>query len=522
MKYILDSKQMKQVDNLTINKMGIPSVVLMERAALSVVELIVNKISKKSKIISVCGRGNNGADGIAAARILFERGYDDVTILMIGVGTDECELQLSIAKKSGIKIKKYTRNKVKLDEYNLIIDALFGIGLSRNVEGSYFDLISAMNDSKAKVVSVDIPSGINATTGQLMAIVVKADYTVTFGYKKTGLMLYPGADYSGKIKVADIGFPNAVIKKITKKAFTYTNEDIDLIPKKKKNSNKGMYGKVLVIAGSELMGGAACLAAHSAYRSGTGIVKVLTHENNRNAILKVVPEALISTYNSNYSLEQIENLISSELEWSSCIIIGPGLSKSKIAVRMTEYVLSKTKVPTIIDADALNIMADMIKKKDNNNNLDINTDNHFTSDQGAAFILTPHIGEMERISGFDKAAIKSDPIKYAEKFVLNFNMTYAKNLNVICVMKDARTIVSDSNGNVYINSSGNSGMAKGGSGDVLTGVIAGLISNNMSLFEAACMGAYVHGLAGDMSAVKKGEYGMKAGDIIDNICAVMK
>lgn len=512
MKYVLDSKQMKQVDNLTINKLGIPSVVLMERAALSVVELIENKVSKKSKVISVCGKGNNGADGIAAARILFEKGYD-VTILMIGTGTDECELQLSIAKKSGIKIKKYTRNKVKLDEYNLIIDALFGIGLSRNVEGSYLDLITAMNNSKAKVVSVDIPSGINATTGQLMAIAVKADYTVTFGYKKIGLMLYPGADYSGKIKIADIGFPNVVIKKISKKAFTYTNEDIDLIPKKKKNSNKGMYGKVLVIAGSELMGGAACLAAHSAYRSGTGIVKVLTHENNRNAVLKVVPEAIISTYNSNYSFEQLETLISSELEWSSCVIIGPGLSKSKIAVKMTEYVLSKTKVPTIIDADALNIMADMIQKND---------DQVFTSDQGAAFILTPHIGEMERISGFDKAIIKSDPIRYAEKFVVNFITAYVNNLKVICVMKDARTIVSDSNGSIYINSSGNSGMAKGGSGDVLTGVIAGLISNNMPLYEAACMGAYIHGLAGDMSAVKKGEYGMKAGDIIDNICTVMK
>jgi NAD(P)H-hydrate epimerase len=213
MKYVLDSKQMKQVDNLSINKMGIPSVVLMERAALSVGELIENKFSPDTKIVSICGRGNNGADGIAAARILFEKGYD-VIILTVGTGTPEFELQLSIAKKSGIKIKNYTRNKIKPNEYNLIIDALFGIGLSRKVEGIYADLVTSINNAKAKVVSVDIPSGINATTGQIMGNAVKADYTVTFGYQKKGLLLYPGADYAGKVKVSDIGFPHNVIHKI--------------------------------------------------------------------------------------------------------------------------------------------------------------------------------------------------------------------------------------------------------------------------------------------------------------------
>jgi len=515
MKYVLDSRQMKQVDNLSINKFGMSALVLMERAALGVASLIERKFSKSDRIISVCGNGNNGADGVAMARILFEKGYD-VTILIVGVGsTSESEAQLSIAKKAGIKIKKYTRNKIKLNEYNLIIDAIFGIGLSRNVEGNYSDLMSAVNDSKAKVVSVDIPSGINATTGQIMGNAIKADFTVTFGYKKIGLLLYPGTDYSGKIKVVDIGFPKVIIQKITKKAFTFSKNDINLIPKRMKNSNKGMYGKVLVIAGSEEIGGAACLAGLSTYRSGTGLVKVLTHKNNADAILKVVPEALISTYDTNYGDEQIMCMIAKELEWASCIIIGPGISKGKIAVILTKYVIGNTKVPTIIDADALNIMADIISETKANPDI-------FTSEDEATFILTPHIGEMERISGFGKAAIKSDPIKYAEEFVKSFSKTYAINVNIICVMKDARTIVLDSSGCAYINTSGNSGMAKGGSGDVLTGVIAGLISNKMPYFEAACMGVYVHGLAGDESALKKGEYGMKAGDIIDNICAVMK
>ena len=265
----------------------------------------------------------------------------------------------------------------------------------------------------------------------------------------------------------------------------------------------------------------------------------------------MVPEALISTYHTNYSNDQIERIISNELEWASCIVIGPGMSKSEIAVTLTKYVIGKTRVPTIIDADALNIMADIMldaktdaksdaksdaeldaktdakadPKIDAKTGVGIETgidDNVFSSVEGAVFILTPHIGEMERISGFDKGTIKSNPIKYADEFVKSFSKNYSQNLEIICVMKDARTIVTDVNGCTYINTSGNSGMAKGGSGDVLTGVIAGLISNKMSCFDAACMGVYVHGLAGDESAFKKGQYGMKAGDIIDNICTVMK
>lgn len=521
MKYILNSKQMKQVDNISIHKFGIPSMVLMERAALGIADLVENKYPDNMKVICICGNGNNGADGIAAARILYEREYN-VTILVVGTESEECKLQLSIAKKSGVKIKKYTRNKVKLNEYNLIIDALFGIGLSRNIEGSYLELISEMNGSKAKVVSVDIPSGIHASTGQIMGNAVKADYTVTFGYKKTGLVLYPGSTYAGKVKTIDIGFPKVIVEKIPNKVFTFTKEDLCILPKKTKNSNKGMFGKVLVIAGSELMGGAAYLAGLSAYRSGTGLVKILTHANNRNLILKSVPEVLLTTYESDIREDQLKTVLEHELEWATSIIIGPGLSKSNIAGFMTKYVIKNTKVPTIIDADALNIISEIIYNSETETVLDGEEKQIFSREESAVFIFTPHIGEMERLSGIQKDVIKADPFKTVDGFMENFMKQYRNNLNMILVLKDARTIVADGYGNRYINCSGNSGMAKGGSGDVLTGVIAGLISNQMSCFEASCMGAYIHGLAGDESAAKKGEYGMKAGDIIDNICSVMK
>lgn len=504
MKYVLNSSQMKEVDDISITKYNMPSVVLMERAALSVTKIARKLVEKNKKVVCICGHGNNGADGIAIARQLYEYGYDVTILLASGSektsGTTEYELQKSIAKKIGINI----RNKVELSEYNLIVDAIFGIGLSRCVEGLYKELIEKINLCKeSKVLAVDTPSGVNSTTGEIMGSAVKADVTVTFGYAKIGLLLYPGAECAGKVKVCDIGIPKAAIEKITKKAFTFTKKDIQLIPKRKKNSNKGTYGKVLIIAGSKDMGGAACLAGLSAYRSGVGLVKIVTHENNRDAVLKSVPEALIVTYGDD--CDHIESIIAEHMQWASCIVVGPGLSMCEKATAITKYVLMNTRVSTIIDADALNIvskekMLPMIAKKSVQN-------------KKISLIMTPHIGEMVRLTGASKEEIIANPIQCAGDF--------SKRNKLICVLKDARTVVSDGN-RTFINTSGNSGMSTGGSGDTLTGIIAGLISNGMNEYDAATMGVYVHGLAGDAASVSNGKYGMKAGDIIDNIGLVLK
>lgn len=508
MRYVLDSKQMKEIDSISISRIGIPSMVLMERAALAVTDFIEAGFSKDISILSVCGGGNNGADGIAAARILFEKGFD-VTVMLKGNGTPECEQQADIARKSGLNIKEYADPK----KYDLIIDALFGIGLSRDIEGEFAGVIEEINESGAVVIAVDIPSGVNATTGQIMGTAVEADYTVTFGYEKTGLLLYPGAECAGIIKVADIGFPKAAEEKISKKAFTYTQEDLVKLPVRNKNTNKGSFGKVLIVAGSEQMGGAACLTGLASYRTGAGLVKVMTHENNRTAVLETVPEALISVYQSDMEVSDINALVLRELEWAGIIVIGPGLSKAGFSEILTLQIISEAEVPVIVDADAINIIAERIDSDEMKKIFENGT---------SPLIFTPHIKEMERISGIPTSQIKSDPIGSAQKFLKDLEHRCKQGRRIICVLKDARTVVVSSDGDVYFNRTGNPGMAKGGSGDVLCGVIAGLLANGMESFEASCMGVFIHGLAGDMSSARLGEYGMKATDITESICEIMK
>ena len=510
MQYLLNERQARKVDDVTISKIGIPSMVLMERAALSVASAVekylrktyasADKAMKRARIIAVCGSGNNGAVAVAAARILHERGYAADIFVMRKTGSDEFNAQLGIAKASGVKIF----NKVRLTEYNIIIDGLFGIGISRNIEGRYEQVVTQINASDAWVLSVDIPSGINASDGRVMGTAVKANKTVTFGCVKIGSVLYPGAEYSGKVKVEDIGFAGAALNAVRNKAFTYSVEDLERIPKRKAYSNKGTYGRVLVIAGSFSMGGAASLAALSAYRNGAGLVKVFTHENQRVAVQKNIPEAIVETYRDVETQEDLESRLKKELEWATCVIIGPGLAKTQIAVCMTRYILMNSSVTTIVDADALNIIAE---DKELKNLLACR------NPEGADFILTPHIGEMARLAGTSVASIQGRLIQTA--------VSFASRYKVICVLKDARTIVADSKKTVYINTSGNSGMATGGSGDVLTGVIAGMSVSGLNAYEAACMGVFLHGLGGDYAASRRGEHGMKAGDIIDGITNLM-
>lgn len=506
MQYVLNAVQAKKIDSISINNVGIPSMVLMERAALAVADAVEKHIKKsgmgtqkakrKFRILSVCGSGNNGADAVAAARILYERGYNAEVFAVKREGTEEFEKQLSIARASKVRII----NRAKFGEYNIIIDGLFGIGLSRNVEGLYAQIINGINESDAWVLSVDIPSGINASDGRIMSTAVKADKTVTFGYTKIGNVLYPGAEYAGKVKTADAGFAKKAVKSIRNKAFTYSAEDLCLIPKRKAHSNKGTYGKVLVIAGSASMGGAASLAALAAYRSGAGLVKVLTHENQRTAVQKNVPEAIVETYGDGITQTEINEIMKNALSWATCVIIGPGISTSDTASWMTEYILRNSTVTTVLDADALNLIAQKKEFKE-------------LLKDGVTFIVTPHLGEMARLTGTSVPVIQGKLIETAGKF--------AKKYNVVCVLKDARTIVAAPSGDIYVNTSGNSGMATGGSGDVLTGVIAGMKVSGLDTFDAACVGVLLHGLGGDHAAEKRGEHGMKAGDIIDGITNVM-
>ncbi len=503
MEYLLDSKQAKAVDTYTIQKTGIPSLVLMERASLAVAEHVrsmADKINgKKTPVLAVCGKGNNGGDGIAAARILFCMGYP--AAVLMGGGCDrlseDAGRQLEIARKIGVPV--FDENDLIPGETQIIIDALFGIGLTRDITGAFADRITQINrvhEAGCKVCSVDIPSGIHTDTGKVMGTAVKADITVTFGWRKLGMILYPGAVFSGTVYCEDIGFDPGAISVVKPEWMTYKQDDLMRLPGRDPGANKGTYGRVLVIAGSRNMAGAAAFCAAAAYRTGCGLVTVFTPECNREIIQQRVPEAVLKTYDEderNFSdLRQL-------LDRHQAVVIGPGLGMSETSHLLVQAVLGQVSVPVIIDADALNIVAE-----------DVSVLQKCISPK----VLTPHMLELSRLTGTNIQDLKENRREICEDF--------RHQNGVICISKDARTAVFDGSDQIYLNTSGNEGMATGGSGDALSGIIAGLIAQKMSAADAAKLGVYIHGLAGDMAAREKGARSMIASDIITSLIQVLK
>ena len=537
MRYVLDAASMKNVDSYSINTLGIPSVVLMERAALSVTEVIESKVKGNihTDIICVCGRGNNGADGLAVARQLYLKGYNvDVYIINSHASTKEFDIQLNIIKNLGIECI----NSPDFSKYGVIVDALFGNGLSRELAGEARIVVDTINKCSTSVrsqytqnsdnngnrlvVAVDIPSGISASTGVVMGSAVNADITVTFGFEKIGHILYPAASYCGKIIRKDIGF--AQYPDMTRDIFTYDYSDIsDMLPLRKPDGNKGTFGKALVIAGSRFYGGAAVLSSRAAARIGAGLVRTLTHISNRTAVITGNMECIVDTYDTDEEcgdfVKNTETLVDKCICWADVVCIGPGLSMEESAVKLVRSVSAKKNIKKLYDADALNIIAQYkIELDGSNDDVDYeaggNSGNASYKDDMSDknVVVTPHIGEMSRLTGLDIAVIKNNPIDTAR--------TYSREHNCVCVLKDARTIVSDGE-RVYINMSGNDGMATGGSGDVLSGIITGLMAQGLTTFEASALGVYIHGCAGDEAALSNGKYSMVAGDIIDNIKNVL-
>ncbi len=509
MKYALSSEGMKRIDDKTTEVFGIPALILMERAALETVNVMKKKLMREDRILVVCGPGNNGGDGVAAGRILFLQGYRVALLFICGEDkfSTQMKLQADIARNLGMPIE--TSNK--LGEYNIIIDAIFGVGLSRPVDGVYEDIIHEINGNEHTVYAIDIPSGISADTGNILNAAVRADYTVTFGCMKRGLLLYPGAAYSGEITVADIGFPEGALFGANPDTFYYGAEDIKRLPARKDYSHKGTYGRVLVIAGSTGMGGAAYLSAKAAYRTGAGLVKVLTSSDNRTILQTLLPEAIFAAYDSDEEQQGMEREPEASLGWASVIVIGPGLGKQKQAEELLDLVLRQATVPVVFDADALNLLSERLDGKglttvdDRLRNL-----KHLLPEES---ILTPHLMELSRLTGIPVNRIKDNIIDTADQCSYNSRLVYA--------IKDARSIVTQDS-RKYINVSGNNGMATGGSGDVLTGIIAALIAQGLCPYDAACLGVYLHGLAGDAAAEKKGTYSLIAGDIIDAIEKVLQ
>lgn len=498
MERILTSAEMKKCDKDTSHIYGIDSMILMERAALETVKIIVERYGTDISVGIVAGSGNNGGDGIAIARILKEYGVY-VQIHMIGEEenyTEQTKKQLDIAKALKIPIH-YCMDQIL---YDVIVDALLGIGITRSIEKRYKEAVEMINASPAKVVSVDIPTGINTDSGVIMNCAVKADITVTYAYRKLGQMLYPGCINVGELICVPIGIPAETLSEKKSGVVTFDTEDLKL-PVRNPGGNKGSFGKVLLIAGSKNMGGACQLAALSAFRIGAGMVRVFTAEENRDIILKRTPEIIVDTYQD----DGLPTLFDDEklallrgLEWADVVAIGPGLSLSVKAKLLLEIVLTKNIKPLVIDADALNILSEqptLLKMLEFEN-----------ESCPKEIVLTPHLGEFARLIKYPISEIKKDILGYCKAFT--------KKYNVSLVCKDAKTIVTKHFKLSYLNNSGNDGMATAGSGDVLTGIISGLIAQGMDSYEAAVMGTYAHGLAGDIAKKKSSAYYIMAQDII--------
>lgn len=505
MRYLLSAREMKEWDGNTINQYHMPAMVLMERAALEVIETMKAKKLDLSEVLVFCGTGNNGGDGIAIARLLFLEG-SNVTIYLPGDKsrlTTETKEQIAIAESYGIKTDTTLQEK----PYTVIVDALFGIGLTRKISGAYKEALLAVgalawgkDRRKAiPVVAVDMPSGIHSDTGAVMGAALKADLTVTFGGQKLGQLLYPGAEYCGKCVVADIGITEESLPRIPS-GYTYEEKDLKRLPKRAPRGNKGTFGKVLVIAGSRDMGGAAYLSAMSAFRMGAGMVRIYTDRANREMLLTMLPEAILTTYEQ----EKFEEL-SVCMDWADVVIFGPGIGTNTCSKKLffeTLLHLSKKQLPCVMDADALNLFSEMEFSGSENLQMDF------------PVVMTPHLGEMSRLTGKKVEEIKDSLIETAVR--------YAKEKKVVLVLKDARTVVSWGEDCFYLNSSGNSGMATAGSGDVLAGCIGALIGQGLDFSEAARLGVFIHGLGGDLAAKEKGKAAMMAGDIICGMESVRK
>ncbi len=496
MKYILTAAQMKESDRRMIEEIGVPSLVLMERAALQCVNAMKEENADLTRVLIVCGSGNNGGDGFAIARILAEEGRD-VDVVFVGneaSRSKETCVQMQILSNLGISVGKCLPER----EYSVIIDAIFGIGLSRRIEGKYREIIERMNRYKGYRVAVDIPSGIDADSGQVLGLAFRADMTVTFVCMKAGMVLFPGSEYAGKVVEKPIGIVvDPRLEKQEDVFYTLDRSDIGKrMPKRMPDSNKGTYGRVLVIAGSKGMSGAAYLSAKAAYTTGAGLVRIYTEETNRTILQQLLPEAVMTTYDAGEAdcFKELPGL----LKWAGVVCLGCGLGTGETSARLVREVLRQNQKPCVIDADGLNLLSAFSEAEWRG----------WTRAEGQ-YVLTPHMKEMSRLTGCTVEEWKKDRVKRLRNFV--------REENVVCALKDSRTLAAKRGRKMFLNRTGNAAMAKAGAGDVLAGVIAALMAQGMPAYEAAVLGVCLHGLAGDAAKERCGPYSVLGEDIIKGL-----
>ena len=522
MNYIVNANLMKKIDKATIEEHNIPSLVLMERAALSVVNTMESEKLCDGFTTIVCGTGNNAADGVAIARMLCLKGKS-VAVILVGDSerhTDELTSQINSAVSYGVPFYEFSLSKDKCSELinnaDTVVDAIFGIGLSRAIEGDFAEIINAVNVSSAKVISVDMPSGYNTDTGVCLNAGIKADITVCFSYLKKGLLLSDCYLNAGKVVVTDVGI--YLEDKNTDVAYQITDEELTLIHKKAKGANKGTNAKILVIAGSEDIYGACYLSALAAMKAGAGYVKIFTHKNNIATLQDKLPEAVCISYDESLlenfrSFEADGDLkeciikedkiksLKAAIDFADAVVIGPGLSTSELSKEILEFTIKNVNKPLIIDADGINLIAA-------DNGLLAQISEHCRQSGDSPVIITPHLAEMGRLTG------KS--IKELNDSMEENAITFSREYGIVTVLKNYTTVITDGK-RVFINNSGDESLATAGSGDVLSGIVTAFAGMKMDCCLSAALAAYVHGKAGVKASNNLNTKNVLAGEVALNI-----
>ncbi|MCX7994668.1 MAG: NAD(P)H-hydrate dehydratase [candidate division WOR-3 bacterium] len=501
---LVNNQEMQKIDKWAQEVLKIPGMVLMENAGRGSVDVLGEYFDLNGlNVLVVCGKGNNGGDGFVIARHLRNNG-SNVKVVLLGRGDElkgDALLNYQIIKKAKFdiievnsipKLKKIFQNA----RYDCVVDAIFGTGFKGKPEGIFLEAIKLINNSGAFVFSVDIPSGINGDTGRFEESCVIADATATMCLPKRGNYLYPGRAFCGDIYLIDIGVPYELIDKGFPRIVDF-DDVYRLLPFRDPAGNKGTFGQVLIIAGARGFSGAAAMASISCLRTGAGLVRLAAPEGIMDSLeaklLEVVKVPLKQTTEETISVEAIDTILSL-MDKTDVVIIGPGLTTNNETAQFVMNLLPQIKVPIIVDADALNIISRDTKifKK-------IKTD----------FILTPHPGELSRLTGL--------PIQKINEERIDIAMRYAKEFGGILILKGAPTVVASPFGEVYVNPTGNSGLATAGSGDVLVGMIGGLLAQGLTAISSAIGGVFLHGLSADLFVKEYNEYSLIAGDLIDYI-----
>jgi NAD(P)H-hydrate epimerase len=508
---VISAESMRNAEKLAIEMFDVPGLRLMEAAGSNCADVIFSEFGgEKSRRVAIfAGKGNNGGDGYVIARYLQRQGWQ-VRIFVMANRDDiagDAALNLDLLEKETVTFccepGHLGRYAHEVQDADILVDALFGIGFKSGIQGVYAEAVELINSSGKPVVAVDIPSGVDSSTGRVPGIAVHADLTVTFAFAKAGHVLYPGAEFTRRLKVVDIGLPDEVFA--TAEGFEFLDDEAirPFLRKRDRCAHKGDYGHCLIVAGSTGKTGAASLTANSAVRTGSGLV-TLAIPASLNPILEVkTTEAMtlpLADSGKGFFGENLAGEVLRALSGKNAVAVGPGVALNSGTAALIRRLVKEIPLPMVIDADGLNAVSEnvsvLLRKKSD------------------CVILTPHPGEMSRLSGMSVGEIEADRIAAARDF--------AGKYGVCVVLKGARSVIAAPDGRIAINGSGNPGMASGGMGDVLTGIIVSLLGQRYSAFDACRAGVFLHGYAADLVAGEKGEIGISAMDVQERIPLALK